>query len=513
MPGMFTEADWAQLTELGISPDEADRQLALFRSPPPPIRLDRPCIPGDGVLQLGETARQVAATAHAAAAAAGRIVKFTPASGAASRMFQSLLAVRAESGGTRGALQARAAAGDAAAAEALQFFAELPRFAFAEALAAHLRRSGRSLEALRASGDVGGVVAALLDPDGLDYAAQPKGLLLFHRYPDGPRTAFEEHLAEAADIARASDEVARLHLTVSPEHAAGFTALLERVRGAYEHRLAVRYAVGFSTQKRATDTLAADAAHAPFRDGAGRLVLRPGGHGALIENLNDLGADLIFVKNIDNVQPEHRRPEALRWMRLLLGHLATVQAQLCAHLEALEGGAAGACDAAREFACAALGLHAAPRDAAALRQALDRPLRVCGVVRNTGEPGGGPFWVRAADGTCTAQIVESAQVDQADAGQRAAFAAATHFNPVFLACAVRDRLGRPYDLRRFVDPAAVFISRKSKEGRALQALERPGLWNGAMARWLTLFVEVPDATFSPVKTVNDLLRPAHQPAD
>lgn len=508
-----SEADRAQLAELGIAPAEVERQIALFVEPPAPMRLARPCTGGDGVRTLSGAQRQAAEAAHAAAAAAGRVSKFTPASGAASRMFQSLLAARHEGLRARAVIAARAAGGDAGARDVLAFVDQLPRFAFAEALAALVARRGQRLEALLAAGDVGTVLDALLAPDGLDYAAAPKGLLLFHRYPEGSRTAFEEHLVETAAVARDAQGTARLHLTVSPEHEAGFAALLDRVRASYEQRHAARYAVGFSTQRRATDTIAVDADNRPVRTADGRLLFRPGGHGALIDNLAALNGDLVFIKNIDNVQPDAQRGPGLEWMRLLLGHAAVLQEAIAAHLRALRGGGGAAVAAAARFAAEALGAGLpAGADAAGLVAALTRPLRVCGVVRNTGEPGGGPFWVRGADGRVSAQIVESAQVDPSDPGQQAVFATATHFNPVFLACAVRDADGRPFALERFVDPAAVFIARKSKDGRELKALERPGLWNGAMAHWLTVFVEVPEATFTPVKTVNDLLRPAHQPS-
>ena len=507
-----TEADRAQLAELGITPEEVERQVALFVRPPAPMRLARPCTLGDGIRSLSEAERRAAGDAHAAAAAAGRISKFTPASGAASRMFQSLLTARTGDLRRRDVVAARAADGDAVAADVLTFLDNLPRFAFAEDLAAAAARHGRLLAALLDAGDVGAVLDALLTPAGLDYAAAPKGLLLFHRYPNGPRTAFEEHLVETAAVARDAHGTARLHLTVSPEHAAGFGALLQRVRTAYEGRHEARYEVGFSTQRRSTDTIAVDGDNRPFRTADGQLLFRPGGHGALIDNLDALHGDLVFIKNIDNVQPDEQRGPGIEWMRTLLGHAAVLQQAIGAHLQALRGTGQDAVAAASRFAADALGLSLpAGATAPALTAMLERPLRVCGVVRNTGEPGGGPFWVRGADGGVSAQIVESAQVDHGDPDQRTVFAAATHFNPVFLACAVRDAGGRPFDLQRFIDASAVFIARKSKDGRELKALERPGLWNGAMAHWLTVFVEVPEATFTPVKTVNDLLRPAHQP--
>jgi hypothetical protein len=291
--------------------------------------------------------------------------------------------------------------------------------------------------------------------------------------------------------------------------------VLDRIRTALEGRSGTVFDVAFSHQQSATDTIAVDAENRPFRTADGRLLFRPGGHGALIGNLDALQGDIIYIKNIDNIPAAHLHEPVLECARLLIGHLVCVQDELFAHRAALDrdDGDVAQVDAARRFAAEVL--HEAVSSGAdargALRAIFDRPIRVCGMVRNTGEPGGGPFWVREADGRTTLQIVESAQVDRQRAEQRAVFAAATHFNPVVMACGVRDWRGRPFDLHAFVDPAAVFIAEKSKEGRALKALERPGLWNGAMARWNTIFVEVPEVTFSPVKTVNDLLRPAHQP--
>lgn len=511
---MFDQADRADLAALGISEEEVARQLRLFAGPPPAAVLDRPCTVGDGITVLGDAERRAALRAYDGAAAAGRLVKFVPASGAATRMFQALLAARQAGAVTRVALRARAAAGDGDSREVLTFADNLSRFAFAAALAGVLAGRGQDLDALARRGEVGAIIDALLDADGLNYAALPKSLLLFHRYPDGSRTAFEEHVLEAAAYARSAAGAVQMHFTVSPEHDAACRTLLERVRERWEARGAMRLAVGFSHQKRSTDTVAVDLDDRPSRDARGRLVFRPGGHGALIENLNDLRGDIVFIKTIDNIQPEHLRRPALEWLRVLTGHLVAVQDALVAHRAALADDLPHAeqIAAARHFARTALGAAVGPdAGAAAVTAALDRPVRVCGMVRNSGEPGGGPFWVRGADGHCRRQIVEAAQVDRSNDAQWATFAAATHFNPVFLACAVRDWRGRPFDLHEFVDQSAVFVARKSKDGRGLKALERPGLWNGAMAYWHTLFVELPDVTFTPVKTVNDLLRPSHQP--
>lgn len=512
----WTDADLAQIAALGASADEIDRQLELFRHPPRPVELLRPCAIGDGIRALSEDEVVRAPEACREARERGRLTKFVPASGAASRMFQALLAARS-AGADRAAAQGRAAAGDANARALLEFAAGLPRFAFVEELRAALKRSGLDLEDLAARGDLDPVVEHLLTAKGLDYASLPKGLLSFHRYADGPRTPFEEHLVEAAGYARAADGVCRLHFTVSPEHTERFHALLARVGAAYERRFKARFEVGFSVQKASTDTLAVDLGDQPFRGADGKMLFRPGGHGALIENLNDLGGDIVFVKNIDNVVPEHLVGETIRWKQALAACLVRLQAEIFRHADALDSAPLpAAVDAAEQFARSHLdlglpsGLDAEARRAVLLRK-LDRPLRLCGVVRNTGEPGGGPFWVRGADGVASLQIVESAQVDAESPAQKQIFAASTHFNPVDLVCAVRNRRGECFDLRRFTDPSAVFIARKSSGGRDLKALERPGLWNGAMADWNTVFVEVPLATFNPVKTVLDLLRPEHQP--
>jgi len=505
---MWSAAERAQIAAQGTSIEEVERQLELFRNPPRPVELVRPCAIGDGIRTLAAAERVGVARLAEEGARQGRMTKFVPASGAASRMFQALLAARghADLAGAR----ARASAGDHNAAALVELAQGLPRFAFVDDLRASLRRAGLDLDALAGRGELGPVLDHLLGPAGLDYAALPKGLLKFHTYAEGARTPFEEHLVEAAGTVRGGDGATRLHFTVSPEHRSRFDALLEAVRSRYEQRFAARFEVGFSVQKPATDTIAADLEGRPFRDDAGRLLFRPGGHGALIENLADLGGDVVYIKNIDNVVPEHLAGPTLEWKRALGGLLLRLQGEIFRHLERLSADPSPAeIEAAARFAAAELALDVAPARAALLR-ALERPLRVCGVVPNTGEPGGGPFWVRAGDGGISPQIVESAQVGDSPE-QRAIFAASTHFNPVDLVCGLRDRHGQPFDLRRHVDESAVFIARKSSGGRELQALERPGLWNGAMADWITVFVEVPIETFNPVKTVLDLLRPQHQP--
>ena len=473
---LFTAADLRQLAALGIAPEEAARQIELFRNPPPATHIVRPCRIGDGIrlLALGEHPPLLAA--FAAAAAQGRIGKFVPASGAATRMFQVLLA-HLGSGGAEPTGEVRT------------FYDNLHRFPFgADRIA--------------------------------DLADKPKGLLKFHRDGDTARTAFEEHLVEAAAYTRDQNGLCRLHFTVSPQHDDGFAALLAEVRASYERRFACRFDVTFSHQSPATDTLAVDPENQPFRQNDGTLLFRPGGHGSLIDNLQslaDAGWDVVLIKNIDNVVPDSRKETGLLWKKLLAGALLTVQSRLFNSLERLEAGPASPelLAEVEHFLAADLNRPSASRPdreerQQALIRLLDRPLRVCGVVRNQGEPGGGPFWVQAPDGSLSIQIVEASQVDASSPEQQSILKSSTHFNPVDLACALRDRHGRAYDLARFVDPSTVFISNKSHEGRSLKALERPGLWNGAMEGWNTVFIEVPDETFAPVKTVLDLLRPEHQ---
>ena len=361
-----------------------------------------------------------------------------------------------------------------------------------------------------------------LDPTGLAYADTPKGLLLFHRYPDTSRTAFEDHLVESFALAADAEGTTRLHFTVSAAHEEAFAKRLAAARTALEARLGARFAVSFSTQKSSTDTIALDLDGKPFRDKAGVLLFRPGGHGSLIANLADLataGADLVYVKNIDNVVHEDWRAPVVQWRRLLAGRLVLLQERLFAALRALDENAhdADAVAAGAAVLRDELGVHVpVPGDAVptpeAVRRLLDRPVRVCAVLRAKGDPGGGPFWVRASDGSLSPQIVETAQIDQASGMQRDVQSRATHFSPADMVLGVRDHRGEPFDLPFHVDPGAVFIAEKSSAGRALRALEHPGLWNGGMAQWNTLFVEVPPATFHPVKALTDLLDPAHQPS-
>ena len=509
---LFDEKDRALLAARGISATEGRRQIDLLRAPPRYADLDRPCTLGDGLLRLDKEAEELVEIGRDAAAA-GRCLKFVPASGAATRMFRELLAWRRESGTASGAsLRRAAAAGNATAAVVARFLDGLPRLALQEELEVELRRRGEELMALLQRDDPLPILDALLQEEGLAYASRPKALLPFHRYAAGSRTAFEEHLEEAAELVRDAEGICRLHFTVSPEHETGYRTLLGAARRRLEAERGLRLEVGFSVQKPSTDTLAVDLQNRLFRGPDGRLLFRAAGHGALVENLQELGADLVLIKNVDNVAPDRLKDETFQSSRMLLGLLVRVQDRSFALLRRLQEEDGAAQEEAASFLREVLQIEPPAPGASdrrrRLQEVLDRPARICGMVRNEGEPGGGPFWVREG-GTLSRQIVESAQVDPGSVEQLQRFASGTHFNPVFLACGVRDHRGRPFDLRRYLDPEAVLVARRSAGGRELKALERPGLWNGAMARWNTLFVEVPILVFNPVKSVLDLLRDQH----
>lgn len=447
----FTDADRRQLAARGIDVEEAARQLQLLRRPPRAIVLDRPCTVGDGIVRLQAEAHPPLLAAAARAALEGRLTRFVPASGAATRMFKDLIAASSQ--------KERPSSGEAVAT----FFRRLDEFPFAE----ELRQRARVHGPIGGEEEERAILRTLLHD--MRYAELPKALIPFHR-STRVRTAFEEHLLEGAQYTRAGDGGSRAHFTVAPEFRGEFEALLRDIAPAVEREAGARLDVRFSEQHPSTDTLALSDAGEPFREADGSLLLRPAGHGALLQNLQALAADLVVIKNIDNVLPYERSADVVHWKRLLIGYLVTLQRQ-------------------------------APQD---------RPLRVCGVVRNEGEPGGAPFWVADPGGDYSLQIVESSQVDLSNPRQREIFESSTHFNPVDLVCAVRSPGGDPFDLAPFVDESAVFVAQKSHDGRDLRALERPGLWNGAMAGWTTVFVEVPASTFAPVKTVLDLLRPQHQ---
>ena len=517
---LFSPMDREQLHARGITEEAALAQIALFQHGIPYTILHRPCTVGDGITVLPPHALERLTAVHATAALAGRTMKFVPASGAASRMFKLLLSCLQQCQSvTTQEICTKAAHGDPESRELLHWLDGLQQFAFYDELKTVMGQHGLDLDTLSAQGPVNDILEYLLTPKGLDYANLPKGLLQFHRYSDHCRTPLEEHLVEAAVYTRDHQGLARLHFTVTPEHQAAFCAHLAAVRCRYE-KPGVRFDVTFSTQHPSTDTIAVDLQHQPFRDSQEHLLFRPAGHGALLENLHALQGDIVYIKNIDNVVPDCLKAETYLYKKALGGYLVEVQNQVFAYLQELSTQKVSDKSVSQIFAFARDTLSIVPPPAlkkqtrahkiAYLKTMLHRPIRVCGMVQNAGEPGGGPFWVQHADGSQSLQIVETSQVDMHNAQQQDLLASATHFNPVDLVCGVRDYEGKPFNLLAFTDPKTGFISRKSYDGRELKALELPGLWNGAMAHWTTLFVEVPLSTFNPVKTVLDLLRPQHQ---
>ncbi len=516
---MLTPTDLQQMQTRGMTLEAIQQQLAWFQRGFPFVSLQRPCTARDGITVLTPHEIERLTELHDRAAQTGRIVKFVPASGAASRMFQSLLALNMRPDLTPQSVAQAAASGDRDCHQFHQFLTKLDHFAFAPALRCVMARDGLSLDETLTTGRYYELLTYLLTPTGLNYANLPKGMIHFHRYTDHARTAFEEHLVEALAYTQDETHTARIHFTVPVEHQEAIASYLQQVALRFE-QAGRRLHLTFSVQKPSTDTIAVDHDNQPFRDANGELAFRPGGHGALLANLHDLQGDIIFVKNIDNVAPDHLKADTYLYKKALGGYLVALQNELFTHVRRLRHPTVEP-QAFRDawiFVQQRLHLHApmavqqarTETQRAFLLQKLHRPLRVCGMVRNTGEPGGGPFWVRQPDGTLSLQVIESSQVNLQSGEQRAVWQAATHFNPVDLVCGVRDFAGDSFDLPRFSDPETGFISLKSKDGKELRALELPGLWNGAMAEWNTVFVEVPLSTFTPVKTVYDLLRPEHQ---
>jgi hypothetical protein len=517
---MFTHADLEQIKTRGTSLQQVLSQIDMFRKGFPHTRLDRPCTVGDGISVLSEMDLDKMGKTYSQAALAGRAMKFVPASGAATRMFKFLLSVHQCYEHVEETLaMAEAEKGDSDTQALLRFIEGIDRFAFYEDLRQVMSRDGLDVEELLSSGQYKSILEYLLTAKGLDLAHLPKGLIKFHDYPDHNRTPFEEQLVEAASYIRDAEGIGRVHFTVPVEHERTIRKYLEDRLRQYAW-LDTTFQITLSVQRASTDTIAVDMDNAPFRDQAGRLLFRPAGHGALLENLNELRGDIVFIKNIDNVVPDRRKQEICVYKRALGGYLVELQEAIFSYTERLlEKWDDLTVKQCLEFVGAQLSVippEGIIRDSRAAKREyllskLNRPLRVCGMVKNEGEPGGGPFWIRDGQGGVSLQIVESAQVDMSSSEQRSIWETSTHFNPVDLVCGVRDYLGRPMNLLNFSDPESGFISIKSQEGRELKALELPGLWNGSMAHWNTVFVEVPGTNFNPVKTVLDLLREAHQP--
>jgi hypothetical protein len=514
---MFTDSDIQQIKSKGASLEQIEAQVQNFKSGFPFMEIVKAAIVNDGIISLNQEDLALYTEIYENALKVKSVVKFVPASGAATRMFKSLFEfINHPAANT---LKTKEDFEAAKLKDVALFFENLNKFAFVEDLKTKAQESGYKLTEALAAKEYVKIAKTYLEADGLNYGNLPKGLLQFHKRQEIVRTPVEEHLTEAALYA--SNGIAKIHFTVSPEHRPSFVELLEKVVPIYEKRFGITYQIDMSEQKSSTDTIAVDLNNEPFRNANGSLVFRPAGHGALIENLNEIDADLIFIKNIDNVVPGDEKEPTVTYKKALAGILISVQRKVFEYLKLLQEP-----DQIDIWTKDEMGkflhehLFILPSDKFEpkskedkikdLIEKLNRPIRVCGMVKNEGEPGGGPFWAVNPDHTVSLQIVESSQIDSKNTEKMEIMNHSTHFNPVDLVCSPRTFDGGKFDLRNYTDPKTGFISLKSKDGKDLKAQELPGLWNGAMSNWNTIFVEVPIQTFTPVKTVNDLLRPEHQ---
>ncbi len=479
---MLSDAQKNQIEARGISVDTFQAQLENFKIGFPFLTIEAAATPAKGIKVL--SAEDQAKYISLAENYKGNVCKFVPASGAATRMFKDLFEAA-------DALKAGEKLKEGS--PAAKFVENIALFPFFDAKA---------------------ILNLTLFDRAWNYGAMPKGLIQFHKYENENRTPFEEHLVEGALYAKDANGDVRMVVTVSVEHQKGFEELYAQVKEKYEERFGCKYHVTFTNQSPATDIVAVDMENNPFTKDDGSLLFRPGGHGALLTNLNDIDADVLVIKNIDNVVKESLLDETIRWKKILVGKATELQEKVFGYLKELDSKGADAPLAEikafmeDEF-CVSIPEMTTDELVAVLKTKLDRPVRVCGMVKNEGEPGGGPYVILGEDGTTSLQILEAAQIDKNNPQAMNAMQGATHFNPVDLVCAVKNYKGEKYDLLKHTDPKTGFISEKSFQGRPLKAQELPGLWNGAMSDWNTQFVETPLITFNPVKTVLDLLREQH----
>lgn len=516
---MLSPNDTKQLFAKNITEQQVAEQLAMLKKGTVFAQLVCPATIGMGIRQMDESERQHYIKVFENDKEYYRLVKFVPASGAASRMFKDLFSFIEQFEDQPFPDDYLEKHSDNAVT---QFFNHLQYFAFYDELNQAVKNQyGKDIATLLKENRWVDVAKALLLEKGLSYGKKPKALLMFHRYEDCCRMAMEEHFREAAEYACNADHTAHLHFTVSPEHKLLFQNAIEALRSRYEQAYQMQLEIDLSTQKPSTDTIALDSDGELFRNDDGSILFRPGGHGALIENLNELREEIVFIKNIDNVAIESKAVSGYAYKKMLAGYLMYLQQRCFEYLELLDDGSLSDAeiDEIIGFARDVLSInipdfikeYSGIEKIDFLYECLNRPMRVCGVVRNDGEPGGGPYWIRNADDEISLQIVESSQIDHNNAEQECIFRDATHFNPVDLVCGCWNYKGEAFNLTDYVDPSTAFVSNKSQSGQELKALELPGLWNGAMADWITVFVEVPTETFNPVKTVNDLLKDMHQP--
>jgi hypothetical protein len=505
---MFSQADRLQIQQKGLTIDVVNQQINFFKKGVPFLNIVKPAVSSDGISVLNDQDIKKYTSVYENLRKDKKLIKFVPASGAATRMFKALYEYLAKPSSA------------IIADDVAQVIHKIQYFAFIDELNDLIKKKGQDLAKMLTDSLYKDIISYIVNDDGLNYGNLPKGLLKFHSYNDGSRTPMEEHMVEGALYAANSDNSVVVHFTVSPEHLEAFSKLADQVKAKYQKVFGVKYFISFSVQKPSTDTIAVDGKNNPFRNKDGTLVFRPGGHGALLDNLNDLNADIIFLKNIDNVVPDRLKDETIKYKKVIAGLLFSLQATVFDYLDKLEQPQTSDefLKEVTTFIEISLGYRFASSFSSSdndkkkqiLMGVLNRPIRVCGMVKNTGEPGGGPFWVKSKDGSLSLQILESSQFNLEEEQHRQAFKKATHFNPVDIVISTVDYKGNKFDLKQYRDPETGFISLKSKDGMELKALELPGLWNGAMAFWNTVFVEVPIITFNPVKSINDLLRSEHQ---
>ena len=512
----FTPHDLNFMAQRGSYPQEVEKQFNFFKTGFDFANIQRNVTTGDGIVKFSEEDLKKWINVYETLSPQKEIVKFVPASGAASRMFKDLYEnLQSETINPKGK----------------NYLERITDFAFFNDLKERIEKEGYNFDNLLKEENYKILIEYLLEEKGLNYGNLPKGLLKFHKYEEENRTALEEHLVESALYARCEKRNCYLHFTVSPTHLKLFQELVTKVKPKYEQRFGVVYHISYSIQEPATDTLAAELDNTPFRDKTGNLLFRPGGHGALINNLNNIRADLVFVKNIDNVITEDKLPTTLTYKKALAGYLLHLQEKSFEYQKRafemcdIQNGRGDPCGRPVCDPCGRPAVHNVLSEIISfakeklmiqfetenptveeILKKLHRPMRICGVVKNEGEPGGGPFWITNRNGETSLQIVESSQIDIKNMIQKSFLTSASHFNPVDMFCCYKDVDGNPFNLNEYVDTFTGFISEKSYEGRTLKAMELPGLWNGAMADWITIFVEVPLCTFNPVKTVFDLLK-------
>lgn len=511
---MLRHEDISQITARGSNIETVKQQISNFNTGFPPLKIVEAANIYHGLIILSNAEIQKYAAIFDEKIMQGlSVMKFVPASGAASRMFKSLYsALEALHNGESPAEVIKDP-------EVALFANQIHRFAFYNQLTGLAVSENQRIEDI----SLQKLLELLLTEKGLNYGNSPKGLIYFHKYPDGNRTATEEHFVEGAAYSKNNQGIVNIHFTISPEHQIAFEKHVADIKPVYEKSQDVTYQIGFSQQKPSTDTISVTPGNEPFRNEDGSLLFRPAGHGALLENLNELEADIIFIKNIDNVAPDKYKKPTIEYKKALAGVLLNLQEQIFYYQKKLKEHHHASLESAfyaeaSNFLENVLNISPPNNQYYSEKEELyryftqkfNRPIRVCGMVKNQGEPGGGPFFVKNSDGTISLQIVESSQIDFNNPDQSELAKSATHFNPVDLVCAIRNFDGKKYNLTDFTDPETGFITRKYKDGKEIKAQELPGLWNGSMANWNTLFVEVPIETFSPVKTVNDLLRKEHQ---